>query len=233
MLLIIHIPKTAGTSLRQSLLEQYGQSRLALDYGGQSEVTSSVVNQYLYQGEASLGVKKLVDELRATGYQAIIGHYALSKYGEFFRADEVITLVREPLVRSCSEYLHKSSNGAFAGTFSEFMQKPVNQNIQARLLNGYKKEMFIGVTERYSDSLEVINKLLGLQVNLKIMNLGERGGGERFHKDLSQDITDHFYEINQRDVKLHQETSRRLNELIPASKKKMDVLRRLLSRNPM
>ena len=93
MLLIIHIPKTAGTSLRQSLLEQYGKSHLALDYGGQSEDTSSVVNQYLYQGEAILGVKKLVEELRATGYQAIIGHYALSKYGEFFHADEVITLV--------------------------------------------------------------------------------------------------------------------------------------------
>ena len=143
-----------------------------------------------------MGAKKLVDELRATDYRAIIGHYALSKYGDFFGLDEVIAFVREPLVRSCSEYLHKFRNGSFAGTFSEFIEKPVNQNFQARLLNGYKKEMFIGATERYSDSLEVLNKRFGLRVNLKKRNLGERGGGTRFRNNLSQDIGDRFYDIN-------------------------------------
>jgi len=57
MLLIIHIPKTAGTSLRVSLQKEYGPLRMALDYWEQSEVTSSIVHRYLYQDDAPLGTR--------------------------------------------------------------------------------------------------------------------------------------------------------------------------------
>lgn len=231
MFLIIHTPKTAGTSFRLSLQDKYGLSRLALDYGAESEVTSNIVMQYLYSGKVALGAKLLVEKLRAKGYRALVGHYALSRYGEFFSPDEIIAFVREPLVRSCSEYLHKYRNGSSDSTFSEFIENPVNQNMQARILHGYKKEMFIGVTERYKESLAIINRRFGLQIDHRKANLGRRGGGEGLLKNLNQDVIDRFYQLNHKDVYLYQEAEKRLEELIPTPMKKKSTLAKLLSKN--
>jgi len=213
MLLIIHIPKTAGTSLRVSLQKEYGLLRMALDYWGQSEVTSSIVNRYLYQDDAHLGTRELVKDLRAAGCRAIMGHYPFSKYGEFFLPNETIAFVRQPLVRSCSEYLHKRRHGKFAGTFSEFIVDPVNQNIQTRLLEGCRRESFIGITERYTDSLEILNKRFDLQIKARKENRARRGGGKRFAKSLDQATVDRYCALNQLDINLYRESLNKLEEL--------------------
>jgi hypothetical protein len=213
MLLIIHIPKTAGTSLRVSLQKEYGPLRMALDYWDQSEVTSSIVHRYLYQDDAPLGTKELVKDLRAAGCRAIMGHYPFSKYGEFFLPNETIAFVRQPLVRSCSEYLHKRRHGKFAGTFSEFIVDPVNQNIQTRLLEGCRRESFIGITERYIDSLEILNKRFDLQIKARKENRARRGGGKRFAKSLDQATVDRYCALNQLDINLYRESLNKLEEL--------------------
>jgi hypothetical protein len=231
MLLILHIPKTAGTSLRVSLQEKYGLPRLAMDYWGQSEHTSSIVHHHLYQSNASLGTKELVQNLRATGYQAIIGHFPLSKYGEFFLPSEVIAFVREPLVRSCSEYLHKRRHHKFEGTFSEFIEDPRNQNVQAKMLNGYHQENFIGITERYVDSLIILNKRFGLQIKERKANRAPRGGGMRFFKGLNRKIVDRYRALNQQDIVLYRESLNRLEKLQPMTVRRKGWVRRITSRN--
>jgi len=209
MLLIIHVPKTAGTSLRISLQREYGPSAIALDYWDQSE-TSSIVKRYLYQEDAALGAGELVKDLRAMGCRAIMGHFPLSKYGEFFLPGETIAFVREPLVRSCSEYLHKCRQDKFAGTFSEFMEDPLNQNIQAGLLDGYGSEGFIGITEQYRDSLQILNKQFDLQIKARKDNRAQRGGGKRFARSLDQATVDRYCALNQRDIDLYQESLNKL-----------------------
>lgn len=231
MLLILHIPKTAGTSLRVSLQEKYGLPRLAMDYWGQSEHTSNIVHQHLYQNNVDLGTSDLIYNLRETGYQAIVGHFHLSKYSKFFLPNEVIAFVREPLVRSCSEYLHKRRHDKFDGSFSEFIEDPRNQNLQARMLKGHHPENFIGITERYSDSLNILNKRFGLQVKERKANRAPRGGGMRFLKGLNRQVVDRYRVLNQQDIDLYRESLSKLDKLHPAPARRKGWVRSIASRN--
>jgi Sulfotransferase family len=232
MLLILHIPKTAGTSLRVSLQNEFGLARIALDYRDQSDDTSSIVRHYLYQNDASLGTGDLIQNLRATGYQALIGHFPFSKYGEFFLPSEVIAFVREPLVRSCSEYLHKRRHNKMEGTFSEFIENPRNQNLQAKMLNGHHQENFIGITERYADSLSMLNKRFGLQVKERKANRAPRGGGMRFLEGLDPKIVDRYRELNQQDIVMYRESLSKLEKLQPTIARRKGWVQRITSRNP-
>ncbi len=232
MLLILHIPKTAGTSLRVSLQNEFGLPRIALDYWGQSDHTSSIVRHHLYQNNAALGTGDLVQNLRATGYQALIGHFPFSKYGEFFLPSEVIAFVREPLVRSCSEYLHKRRHDKIEGTFSEFIEDPRNQNVQAKMLNGHQQENFIGITERYADSLSMLNKRFGLQIKERKANRAPRGGGMRFLKGLNRKIVDRYRELNQQDIVMYRESLSRLEKLRPTTARCKGWVRRITSTKP-
>lgn len=231
MLLIVHIPKTAGTSLRVSLQNEFGLPRIALDYSGQSDHTSSIVRHHLYQNNASLGTGDLVQNLRATGYQALIGHFPFSKYGEFFLPSEVIAFVREPLERSCSEYIHKRRHDKIESTFSEFIEDPRNQNVQAKMLNGHHQENFIGITERYADSLSMLNKRFGLQIKERKANRAPRGGGIFFFEGLNQDIADRYRKLNQHDIDLYRESLSKLENLQPVSVRPKGWVKRMTSRN--
>lgn len=232
MLLILHIPKTAGTSLRVALQNEFGLPHIALDYWGQSDHTSSIVRQYLYQDKPSLGAGNLVQNLRATGCQALIGHFPFSKYGKFFLPSEVIAFVREPLVRCCSEYLHKRRHDKFEGAFSEFIENPRNQNVQAKMLNGHHPESFIGITERYADSLSLLNKRFGLQIRERKANRAPRGGGPRFLKRLNREIVDRYCELNQQDIDMYRECLSRMEQLLPTTARRKGWVRRITSTNP-
>ena len=63
MWLVVHTPKTAGTSFREALEKHFGKSRIVRDYGPKAGETSDVVREHLYSG----------DELEP-GFDACVGH---------------------------------------------------------------------------------------------------------------------------------------------------------------
>src|SRR5574343_924933 len=75
--LFIHIPKTAGTSLRIEAARLFGRDRVALDYGPKSSETSADVMQ--------LGIKcndpwALHDCLQSKDVRALCGHFQAARY---------------------------------------------------------------------------------------------------------------------------------------------------------
>ncbi len=124
MWLVLHIPKTAGTSLRWSLENSFGKSGVIRDYGPNAKETSKVVQEHLYDGDESKGPKTLITTMTNNKKRILIGHFHLQKYADFFEAQNIIVFVRDPLIRMCSEYLHRIQNGTVTGTFSEFVQEP-------------------------------------------------------------------------------------------------------------
>jgi len=211
--LVIHTPKTAGTSLRWALEKHFGKSKVIRDYGPDSVVTSDVVRNHLYRGDEPKGSECLVKEISNEEKKVLIGHFPLQKYVRYFEARNIITFVRDPLVRMCSEYRHRNKNGSFTGTFSEFLQRPAYQNLQSRLLAGISEESFIGVTENYCESLQYLNHVNGWDLSTRKKNVGRRGGGGKFANNLPVHELDLFYRMNAEDVDLYQFATQRFAAL--------------------
>jgi hypothetical protein len=213
MWLVVHTPKTAGTSLRWALEKYFGKSNIIRDYGPQSDTTSVVVRKHLYSGDDSKGPGSLITEISGDTNRILIGHFPLRKYAEHVEAQNIITFVRDPLVRTCSEYLHRIKNKTFTGTFSEFLQRPGYQNMQSRLLKGVTEDTFIGITEHYAESLERINHIARWNLLARKKNMGRRGGGQKFAEKLSAHELDLFYKMNAQDEELYQLAIRRFATL--------------------
>jgi hypothetical protein len=213
MWLVIHTPKTAGTSLRVALEKYFGASSVIRDYGPHSLVTDAVVQEHLYSGDESKGPESLVAEISSRKKKVLIGHFPLSRYADYFDKKNIITFVRDPLVRMCSEYLHRVKNKSFTGSFSEFLQKPVYQNLQSRFLKGVSEDTFIGITEQYTESLQNINRIAQWGLSTRKKNVGRRGGGQKFAENLSVQESGLFYRMNAEDVELYQFVKRRFLHL--------------------
>jgi len=213
MWLVVHTPKTAGTSFRWALEKYFGRSKIVCDYGPKADATSDVVREHLYSGDESKGPGTLVEDISNQKKQILIGHFYLPKYVNYFDTQNIITFVREPLVRTCSEYLHRVKNKTFSGTFSEFVLKPVYQNLQSQFLSGISDESFVGITEQYREALRYINHDTQWNLTRLKKNVGRRGGGQKFAKNLSVKELDLFYKINMEDVVLYNSAVRRFAAL--------------------
>ncbi len=126
-----------------------------------------------------------------------------------------MAFVRDPLVRMCSEYLHRTKNETFIGSFSDFVRKPVNRNLQSRFLGGISDESFIGLTEQYRASLRHINHLTQWDLSSLKKNVGKRGGGRKYAENLSSHESALFYRMNPKDVALYRSANRRFDALVP------------------
>ena len=211
--LVVHTPKTAGTSFRWALEKHFGKPNVIRDYGPHSPVTSDVVSRHLYNGEEPQNPGGLVTELSNGGSRVLIGHFPLLRYASFFKQERIITFVRDPLIRMCSEYLHRTKDGSFTGTFAEFLQRPGYQNMQSKLLSGISAGTFIGITEHYPKCLQFINRATGWKLSMRKKNVGRRGGGDKFAKNLSAHELNMFYKMNAEDVELYRYATRRFAEL--------------------
>ena len=204
MWLVIHIPKTAGTSLRWALEKQFGKSQIIRDYGASPTNTSDIVRKYIYEESQSSGPAELIKEMTDRGSKVLMGHVPLQKYAAYFEPENIITFVRDPLIRICSEYLHKTRHASFSKSFSDYLQKPGIQNQQSGLLEGASAEMVVGITNQYRASIKLINSTFDWKLKTLKKNVAKSKGGQRFAENLSKPELDVFYELNKKDMSLYQ-----------------------------
>lgn len=122
-------------------------------------------------------------------------------------AGNTLTFLREPLQRIASEYAHFVRNMDYKGSFKEFYSDPAMRNRQRRALNGVNVEAigFIGLTERYSESLEVLNDRFSTQIPEREDNRG-KARLEDQHKLDKEDVAE-LKRLNKRDIELYQYAS--------------------------
>lgn len=175
--LYVHLPKTAGTSLRNSVRELFGESAVVRDYGPEQAATSAGLRQRYYQ---SLDPLDLLDVARRQHAVLVCGHVFVNRYGGLVGLPNTCTIVRDPVTRVLSHYRHAVRHQGFEGNLMAFVQRPPHQDLQSRLLCQLDPALFgvIGLTERYRESIDLLSARWGWKLPHRQDNVGGRGGGK-------------------------------------------------------
>ena len=178
-IIFLHIPKTAGTSLRNYIYQQYGDNRVASVYERPQRYFS--VSDFL---KLTLQEKNKLE--------VVIGHFEYGFHRHLVHCARPIryaTFVREPIKRCLSLYNH-FANLSFRGDppkFKEFLKSPIGlqfDNYQTRIISGCypkfgqcnkamldiaierieREFALVGVTELFDESIIVATQKLDWQI---------------------------------------------------------------------
>lgn len=213
MLLVVHVPKTAGTSFRHALDMYFGAAQVVRDYGHNFKETTDVVRTHLYVSEERKSERDLVQAISDSSKKVLIGHFPVRKYVDYFEPQNVIGFARDPLIRTCSEYMHRMREASYEGSFSDFIKEDSIRNIQTRYLRGMPEQSVIGLTEQYRESLLHINESLQLNLSVLKRNIDRKGGGRKFAESLSSEEIELFNDINQKDIDFFERVTERFDTL--------------------
>lgn len=195
--MFVHIPKTAGTSFRASLEKT---KKVVCDYGEGKEHTSSEITEYVYLNKDIYGLKQAISDKETW----LCGHMHLNKYLGMVVPQNIVTFVREPLARVISHYNHEVRWGANPNvTLEEFLQSNRASNFQHRFLQGLPLSLvgFVGVTEQYAASLELLETEMMLKVEEEQINQNTQKASNE--TDFTPEILSLIKEQNALDQKLY------------------------------
>jgi hypothetical protein len=202
-----HIPKTAGTSFRLGVEEHLGQKSIIYDYGLKAKETSKLVRELMY-GDAS-DLWCFYKECYKQEIKFFGGHVAIGRFVSGFKIGNSVTFVREPLQRVVSEFQHFVRHYGYEGTLMDFCTRPVMQNRQSKLLETVPLEGIgiIGLTERYEESIELINARFTWSVAVRADNKSHDHADNKTHQ-LSESEEKELRQLNQKDIALYRQCTK-------------------------
>lgn len=196
-ILFVHIPKTAGTSFRHSAKKFFGDENTYFDYNISSSETSEIIKKYVYE-------KNDFYALSLNLFQKenifLSGHFHASKYSGLFDTLDVITFVRNPIEQVISHYKHFITYSNYKESIEVFVKENRFKNIQSKILANRPLELygFIGLTEEYAKSLELINKDFNMELEVLKLNSSIKD------KYFDDEIINLIIKENQEDIKLYE-----------------------------
>ena len=211
MIISVHIRKCAGTSFRKSLCD-YFSDKICLDYG--DEVGSSWPSSIQKRKESSELVKKNKKEI-INRYNIIHGHFYKNKYDFLNVEKQYITFMRNPTERILSNYyyLKRKLNrtnpdslivSKLGFSLEEYIQHPDNRNMQSTYLqtSDLKEFEFVGLTEKYQESIEKINSLLNINIAANVSENVNPMATKEYN--VPQSIINLIERYNAQDIELYE-----------------------------
>ena len=201
-LFFIHVPKTAGTSFRKGLEQALGNAALCYDYAEDAPETSDLVRQYLYRQQDPF---RFSEAFEASDARVIAGHVPANKYIDLIGTRRTLTFLRDPVQRVISEYWHFVRHQGWQDSLEAFYRKPRFINRQSKMLQGVPLEAlgFIGLTERYAQSLEQLNRCFGLTVENLALNSApdKQAPAYELHSPQLEEVR----RLNRQDIALYEQ----------------------------
>ena len=157
----IHIPKTAGTSLRISAEALFGAGGVEKNYGAESEETTPMVREWILEKRDFAG---FYQQMRASGARLYTGHVKALPEVTVFPLLCTATFVRDPYEQAVSHYNHCVRWHGYGEPFDVFVQTRGNQHVYP--LKGVPIHLlgFVGITEKYDASLGLFNHIFNTEL---------------------------------------------------------------------
>jgi hypothetical protein len=142
---------------------------MLFDYRANSPQTSETIQELYYRStlpprRRARAVRKAADD---AGTVLLCGHFRVEKYWNAFDHDRFLSVVRHPLDRLVSAYNRHLRRGQVSMPFEEFaLSREIN--LQSNRLGGVPLEEigFIGLTERFEQSIDLLNRTYGLDLGV-------------------------------------------------------------------
>lgn len=164
MLVFVHIEKTAGTSLKFIFRNSFGRKHCDSRKNQKKIFTQEDLNY----------AKKVFGQIKCiSGHNLVESTENLDETGLMF-----LTFLREPITRSASFYQDYYLRGNHKISFEEWMKDINKHNMQTKRIAGSEnlekakrllreRYFFVGLTERFDDSLKLLNIVCPENLNLK------------------------------------------------------------------
>jgi hypothetical protein len=206
-LFFIHIPKTAGSSFRVAAEQFFGSESTYFDYGKGAKETHPDILKYEYELQDRFLAAKSIKQ----NAKFLSGHVIYPKYAPFFKPESVVTFVRHPAQQVRSHYEHFSRLHGYNGSFADFIKENRFANMQSKALNGVWADAigFIGVTERYSESIAIFNQYY--ETDIKVLDINKNTTKSSDAYQLSEDELSLIRKMNHQDFTLYEYTLKRFD----------------------
>lgn len=220
MLLFIHINKTAGRTVRYILRSSYGMNHCEV------EPWHARWSDPPFSDEDLQRLRKLYPQLKSIAGHRLTGYMDLRANGSELN---YFTFMRDPIKTCASRFqynvLHRKKKDL---VFEEWIQQDWTRNQQTTRIAGKgdfdhalqiikDKNIFIGMTERFDESILLLNKLVAKDLDTSYQRVNVTKDNSIAQSLLSSDASLQLLaEANQVDIKLYQYVQ---NELFPSYRK--------------
>lgn len=173
MIVSVHIPKTAGTSLRVGLERRLGR-RLLLDY---EDRPLARTEEDLARRARSAAAVRADPRSLLSDYDAVHGHFIASKYLPLGAEARFAVFLREPVARTLSHFRHWRRNpeapNPVARRISAGEIGPADlaemieyRTIYTTFIGGLQLEQFsfVGLAEHYPASIALFQAIFGIEL---------------------------------------------------------------------
>jgi hypothetical protein len=220
MLISVHVPKTGGISFMDLLRAGYGD-RLLLDYEDRPMTHSAFARFTRSLRHWPANARRL------HGYDCVHGHFLPLKYLWFRQASFAIWL-RDPVEAAVSRYFFlkrylKSDDPQFRKyikrrdlSLEDFVQLPHFHNLYAKYLVGIRLSRFdfIGITERYGESVEVFQRMFLPHVEHRPTQKNTNPDKTGKTYDVSAELRREIASLNWKDQAIYERALGKNTELI-------------------
>lgn len=199
-ILFVHVPKTAGTSLRKAAIKSKRIDHVMCDYGKDNETTTSEINDAKYYSRDNVSIESV---LKGHENYVLTGHFPVDRYKQYFFPYEIGIFVRNPVDRVLSNYYHKQRQKQFEGSLEEFIQTSSADNLQVKQFGDLSPEYFgfIGISDKYEDSIALINALYSLDLEVLSLNLNPEKKSSNY--EVEDKIANTISKLNSKETQLY------------------------------
>lgn len=228
LLCFMHIPKTAGTSFKESLLANYKD--------GEIFPSHKIIDKNNGEYPSIKSIRENKYRVEYTNKKLFFGHYPLHIIEHFgLKKTQVISFLRNPIDRTISHlrhlklynpiYKNASLNSIFESSNLRYYQfdnlqtryfmnnnplRPINYNEMIVAKKNARACYFIGLNEFYDLSLIKLSSITGLNFNNLKSNVLETKVAKKKEFQVSPSLLNKIYESNRYDIELYNMFKNRL-----------------------
>lgn len=186
-IVFMHIPKTAGTSLREALEQTLRDHIVLRDYGREPQTTPELYDLVYTHRKISKFRKRFNRKDRGI---LLSGHFptaprnrpafrgGVARYWDHFNAESFVTFARHPIDRIYSQYAHFVNWQGWTAGFEEFISSDRGRQrcrYMSHLLSGADMDRFgfIGFMEEYDASVAALSRFIGADLPVRRTNVGD------------------------------------------------------------